>query len=171
MYKNEIKLLKGRIERLDAESFDLEAWKSATVVNLDRIFGPGNRKSAQIEKIRYEQSSWALRDAKGSNNLIDSCKKQGKEVLLAAIEELQFFGVPDEMIKNQDPLKKVVLGALEQELKIAQMRELHVLLNSDISASELKQQVIDKLNSFDHEIIPNVLAGILTAEETRACLD
>jgi hypothetical protein len=51
------------------------------------------------------------------------------------------------------------------------MRELNGLLKSDKKSIELKQQVIDKLNSYDHDIIPNVLADILTADETRACLD
>ena len=90
----------------------------------------------------------------------------------AAIEELEFFGLPDEVIKRQqEPLKKVLLGALEEELKIAQLRELKVLLNADLKIEEMKKQVIEKLNGYDHEMIPNILAGILTAEESKACFD
>ena len=96
----------------------------------------------------------------------------GEEVLRAAIEELEFFGVPEEMVKKQQaPLKKVVFGALEEELKIAQLRALSALLKSDLKPDEMKKQIIEKLNDFNHDIIPNILASILAAEETRDCID
>jgi hypothetical protein len=171
MSKSEIKILRSRIEKLNAEDFDLEAWKSATIVILDRIFGTGNQKSIQISKIKYEQSSWALRDAKGSKNLIDSCKKRGEEVLKVAIEELEFFGLPEETIEqNRAPFQTVIIAALEDELKISQFRALTNLLNSDTPVEELRKKVIEQLNDYGHTTVQDVLSRILTSSETRKFL-
>lgn len=171
MGEREIKILESRIEKLNAPDFDLEAWKGATVVVLDRIFGQDNQKSEQINKIKYEQSSWALRDAKGSKNLIDSCKKRGEEVLRVAIEELEFFGVPEETVEqNRAPFKAVIVSALEEELKISQFRSIQNLLDSDMAVEKLKEKVIAQLNEYGHTVVQDILAHILTAEETRKFL-
>jgi hypothetical protein len=168
MKQGEIELLQRRIAALQEEGFDLEAWKSATMVLLDRIFGPGNQKAAHIEKIRYEQSSWALRDAKGSKNLIESCKKQGEEILKVAIEELQLVGLPaDDEDGMQDVLARVVTHALENELKVAQLREVVAVLKSDRKPEDLGKAVLEKLREFGHETVPGILTAILTAPETR----
>jgi len=166
--KKAIQLLGSRIEKLEAEDFDLKAWKAGTVVMLERIFGADSQKTREIEKIKYEQSSWALRDAKGSEKLIDSCKRRGAEILHVAIEELQYFSLPDDQTDDKrEILQKVVQGALEKELKIAQMRELKQLLNSDVEEKEMRAKVIELLNSFGHEVVPNILAFILCDQDTR----
>jgi hypothetical protein len=171
MKEGEIELLQRRIAALQEDAFDLEAWKSATMVLLERIFGSGNQKAAQIDKIRYEQSSWALRDAKGSKKLIDSCKKQGEEILKVAIEELELVGLPnDQSGAQRDVLARVVTEAFEQELKVAQLREFVALLKSDRNQDDLRKAVMDKLHEYGHDSVPNILVRILTAKETRESL-
>ncbi len=166
--KKAIQLLTSRIEKLEAEDFDLKAWKSGTIVMLERIFGSDSQKTREIEKIRYEQSSWALRDAKGSEKLIDSCKRRGAEILRVAIEELQYFSLPDDQTDDKrEILQKVVQGALEKELKIAQMKELKQLLNSDLEEKEMRAKVTELLNGFGHEVVPNILGFILCDPDTR----
>ncbi len=161
-------ILKSRIEKLENENFDLEAWKAGTLVILERIFGPDSQKAREIEKIKYEQSSWALRDAKGSERLIDSCKRRGEEVLRAAIEELQYLGTEEDKLgKQKEIFRNVILGALENELKIAQLRELRQLLDSDIEEKEKRAKVIELLNSYGHDVVPNMLGSILVHPMTK----
>lgn len=168
MKEGEIALLNRRIEALHEEGFDLEAWKSATVVLLERIFGPDNQKAVQIEKIRYEQSSWALRDAKGSKKLIESCKKQGEEILKVAIDELQLVGLPED---DTDAIRgsgaRVVERAFENELKVAQLREVISLLKSDKKTADIEKEVLDKLRGYGPDVVAGVLGRILTAPEIR----
>ncbi len=165
-------MLKSRIDKLDSENFDLEAWKAGTLVILERIFGPDNQKAREIEKIKYEQSSWALRDAKGSEKLIDSCKRRGREVLDVAIEELQYLGRQNDGLERQKEIfKSVVAGALENELKITQLRDLKKLMAADIDEKEKREKIIELLNGFGHEVVPNILGFILAHPLTRENLE
>ncbi len=91
MAKKEISILKKQIERLEVKDFDLEAWKKFTIVMLARIFGNTSEKIRQIESIEYEYSSWSLRDTSGSSEYLESCKKLGRKILEASIEELETF--------------------------------------------------------------------------------
>lgn len=171
MYENEVKLLRNRVEKLTAEGFDLEAWKDGTIVLLNRIFGEDNQKSRQIEKIRFELNSWSLRDAKGSKNLIESCKKRGEEILQVAIEELENFGLPTDVLEQQqEPFKKVIINALEESLKVAQMREIKLLLATNEKEDELKKKVLNKLESYGATVIPDMLANILVSKESRTAI-
>ncbi len=171
MYENEVKLLRSRIEKLSSEGFDLEAWKDGTIVLLNRIFGEDNQKSRQVEKIRFELNSWSLRDAKGSKNLISSCKKRGEEILQVAIEELENFGLPEDVVEqHQEPFKKVIVAALEESLKVAQLKEIKLLLATNEKEDALKKKLLSKLESYGNDTVPDVLASILVNKESRKVL-
>lgn len=166
--KKEIALLQKQIDKLESEDFDLEAWKAGTIILLERYFGIDNQKIRQIEKIKYDQSSWALREAKGSKNMMDTCKKQGKEVLLIAIDELANFGLPNEIAEAQSaPFKNVIVKALEDELKMSQYREVLRILDSDKKYVEKQKELIDTLNEYGHDCTENLLASILLNNETK----
>ena len=92
MATNEIKLLKQQIEKLEAKDFDLSAWKKFTIVFLARIFGDDSPKIKQIEKIESDYSSWSLRDTSGSSSNVNKSKKLAREILEAAIAEIEIFG-------------------------------------------------------------------------------
>lgn len=167
----EIQLLQKQINKLGNEDFDLEAWKSGAIIILERFFGAENQKIKQIEKIKYDQSSWALREAKGSKNMMDACKKQGKEVLHIAMDELEHFGLPEEISEAQStPFKTIIIQALENELKIAQYREVVRIIDSDIKIKEKQKELIEKLNSYGHDFAENILASILLSEQTKQYL-
>ena len=166
-HTKEIQLLQKQIDKLNAPDFDLGAWKSGTIILLERLFGANNQKIAQVEKIKYDQSSWALREAKGSTNMMETCKIQGKEILLISIDELENFGLPRDVVAAQAaPFKTVILKALENELKISQHREVLRIIGSDKNYTEKQKELIETLNDYGHDCVANILASILLAEET-----
>jgi len=171
MKTQEVEILKKQIKKLDDPDFDLQAWKTGAIILLERLFGPGNQKISQMEKIKYDQSSWALREAKGSKNMMDTCKKQGREILDIAIEELAHFGLPEEIEEAQAaPFKLTIVQALENELKISEYRQIVRIIESDKKFEEKKKELIDALNNCGHDVAENVLASILLHEETKKYL-
>ena len=90
-----IKLLKKQIEKLESEDFDLEAWKSSAISVISRVFGKEDIRSEQIEKLKIDYSSWALRDSNANYKPVESAKRMGREILLTAIEEIELFGAPE----------------------------------------------------------------------------
>ena len=108
----EIKLLEQQLEKLNDKDFDLDAWKQYMVVLLSRIFGDNSTKINQIEKIEYDFSSWALRDTTGKSEYMETCRKLGREVLQASIDELKTFGLPEsENQEKQSIPSKIVTEA------------------------------------------------------------
>mgnify|MGYP000326093781 CR=1 FL=1 len=79
--KKSIEVLQAQIAKLEEKEFDLNAWKNFTVLLLERIFGLNTKKISAIEKIKYDQGSWVLRDETGYTNSMEACKKLGREVL------------------------------------------------------------------------------------------
>ncbi|MFO8129116.1 MAG: hypothetical protein R6T99_04345 [Bacteroidales bacterium] len=155
MAEKEIELLKKQIEKLDKKGFDLEAWKKYTIVIIARIFGDHSEKIRQIEKITYDYSSWALRDTTGDSSYLETCKKLGREILEASIDELEAFGVPRKEEGSQ--FFRIIYEALEDELKGSQVKEIRNILGSE----EDKAKVMEKLKSYGTEVAPAVLASIL----------
>ena len=171
MILKETELLQKQLKKLDAEDFDLDAWKTGAIIVLERIFGPKNQKIAQIEKIKYDQSSWALREAKGSKNMMDTCKKQGREILGIAIDELEHFGLPHEIEEaHAAPFKSTIVQALENELKISEYREIVRIIDSDKKLGEKKKDLIDALNNYGHDVADNILTSILLSDQTKKYL-
>jgi hypothetical protein len=171
MKDQEIKMLQKQVSKLESDDFDLEAWKTGAIIILERIFGSGNQKIAQLEKIKYDQSSWALREAKGSKNLMETCKKQGKEILEIAIDELRHFGLPEEVADAQAaPFKSVIVQALENELKISQYREVVRIIDSDKKLVEKQKELLDTLHNYGHDVAENILSSILLSELTNKYL-
>ncbi|NTV84376.1 MAG: hypothetical protein HGA23_08775, partial [Bacteroidales bacterium] len=65
MPTKEITLLRDLIDRLDIKPFDLQSWKTNSMMVLGRIFGETSRKVDLIRNIQPDFSSWSLRDATG----------------------------------------------------------------------------------------------------------
>jgi hypothetical protein len=162
---NEIKLLEGQIKKLESSDFDLKAWKQYTILILERIFGGDNIKIKQIERIEADYSSWSLRDASGKSSHMETCKRLGKEILQAAIDEISLLGIPDDKLQANDsfPLK-VISNALESELKVAQIRELIALINNNADPVKRRNEVTSKLNEFGVNCSSSILATILADE-------
>ena len=161
MAKKEIAILKKQIEKLEVKDFDLEAWKKFTIVMLARIFGDTSEKIRQIESIEYDYSSWSLRDTSGSSSYLDSCKKLGRKILEASIEELEAFGLPDRSGED-DKFFRVIVEALQDELKGSQFRQLKDVILKTKDEDEMKDKVREILNDYDTGVPVDILTSILT---------
>lgn len=157
-----IELLKKQIEKLKEKDFDLEAWKNYTIILLGRIFGEGNQKIKQIEKIEYDFGSWSLRDTSGSSEYMESCKKLGNVILEASINEIENFGLPEkDQAGRSEKVIEIILTAIEDELTGSQMREVKKLLTSTDSGKVKKDKLIIKLKSLNNENLARIIANII----------
>lgn len=161
MPKKEISILNKQIERLDVKDFDLEAWKKFTIVMLARIFGDTSEKIRQIESIEYDYSSWSLRDTSGSSAYLESCKKLGRKILEASIEELETFGLPDRAAES-DRFFHIIIESLQDELKGSQYRQLKDVILKTKKDDELRDKVREILNDYDTGVPVDILTAILT---------
>lgn len=146
MDKNFIKLLTNQIHKLELEDFDLEAWKSSTVSVLSRVFGKSDPRIGQIEGLKIDYSSWALRDSNSKYKPIESCKRKGKEILVTAIEEIETFGIdqPKHELFPKDFLKE---------------EEIEILLSGSNKTKKLK--ILKKLKKED---LQDLLLQLLSAD-------
>ncbi len=162
MPDKEIQLIKAQIDKLAAKGFDLDAWKKATIIILARIFGESSLKVKQIESIEYDYSSWSLRDTTGSNNYLDSCKKLGREILQASVDELETLGLPKEDVTTEE-FFLVITNALQDELKGSQVKEINQILASGESPETKRGQILEKLKEYGSDISHDILSNILTS--------
>ena len=156
MAEKEIALLKEQLARLDEKKFDLEAWKNHTLIFLERIFGRENSKINLIKELRYDYSSWNLRDtaAAGKTKDKDPVKMQAREILTATITELEKLGLP----KNKLESEKIWV-LLKDELTGKQAKEIEEILNSN---QENKMENIRKtLENLGQENLATVIAKLL----------
>ncbi len=161
--QNAIKVLQDQIEKLGAKDFDLNAWKNFTILLLERIFGQKTQKIDAIQKIKYDQGSWVLRDETGYTNSMEACKKLGREILEEAIVELETFGAPEETI-HTIPFDSI-MNALQDELTGSQFREIKKALEEERQIEDLKKILVTKLKGFGSESVYAIVANILSIEE------
>jgi len=104
--KKYIKLLDRQIDKLLDSDFDLDAWKSSTIYILTLIFGSDDPKIREVNDLKIDYSSWALRDSRSDYKPIETCKKKGREILEIARDEIELFGIPQP--DSNGPLKEVL---------------------------------------------------------------
>ena len=170
---NEVKLIRAQIDKLFEKRFDLEAWKTLTIVLLERIFGNESVKIKQIESLKYDYSSWALRDASGVENNMDTCKKSGMNILEAAIFELEQFGaVPVETGEQTESVvnAKRIVEFVDDELKGSQLKAIMEILESKDAPDDMKSRLVGKLKEFGYDVSSNILASILLFPEITKIL-
>lgn len=167
----EIKLLQEQIDKMDVKDFDLNAWKQYTIIILARIFGEQSQKIKQIDEIEYDYSSWSLRDTSGLSSNMETCKKLGKEILTASINELKVLGMPE---KDTVPEKHIAVGvissSLENELKGSQYKEIVTIVNAEMNSEKKKKELQKVLKRYGSDIAELVLAEILANQELRNML-
>lgn len=166
----EIELLQAQIDKLNNRDFDLDAWKQYTVVLLSRIFGENNPKVHQIDKIEYDFSSWSLRDTTGKSAYMETCKKLGREVLQASIDELHAFGLPELKEGPRTVPVEVIIRALEEELKISQFRKIKAIVTSDLDIEIKKKELLEMIRSFDAGFSDHFVLNLLTDPELTTAL-
>ncbi|WP_339784300.1 MAG: hypothetical protein ACMVP2_10900 [Imperialibacter sp.] len=116
--------------KLNEKEFDLEAWKASAVSLFSRTFGASDPKIKQIQDLKIDYSSWALRDAPSTYHPLESCKNLGREVVLSAIDEIELFGLPE-----QKDLRKL-LGEVYLE---AEVKQIVALAGVEKKEAELKK--------------------------------
>lgn len=162
MNEKQIVLLEEQIEKLEQKNFDLTAWKTHTSIILARIFGEDSQKIKQIEKLEYEYNSWALRDTSGHSAYLDSCKKLGREILEASINEIEVLGAPGKLSDKAGKMDiSVFLDALNDELKGSQYKSLLKTLKSNINPDEKKRVVHEIIREIGEETNRAILESIL----------
>jgi len=156
MAEKEIALLKEQINRLNEKSFDLEAWKNHTIIFLERIFGKDNSKIKMIKDLRYDYSSWSLRDtaAAGKSKDKDPVRLQAEELLEAIIAELENLGLPQEKPGN-DRLWEL----LQDELTGKQVKEIQTLVESE--DQEKKDKIANILAIMEKDDLAQTVAKLL----------
>jgi hypothetical protein len=159
----EIELLEVQIEKLNNKDFDFKVWKQYSIMLLSRIFGDDDQKVKQISVLDIDYSSWSLRDASGRTSQIDTLKKIGKEILQVAIEELRSFGLPVRKSLNVSGISAdEIILAMENELKISQLKELIHLINSEMTDDIKKIEIVKMLQGCSEQASVNILGSILT---------
>ena len=111
-----IALLKKQIEKLSNDDFDLEAWKTSAITVLHRIFGETDPRAKQVDQLKIDYSSWALRDSNAKYKPVETAKRKGKEILNTAIEEIEIFGALNDD-SSPDAISKEVLDMNEDQRK------------------------------------------------------
>lgn len=166
MKEKYITLIKEQIAKLDDKDFDLNAWKARTNIILARIFGDNNQKIRQINEIKYEYGSWSLRDISGSETAEDICKKLSKEILDAAVDELENFGVPEKKISEQDKaVTENVVNSFKDHLTGAQVKEMKKILTTSENEEVRKKQILEIFNRQGSDTLAKIIAGIIMDEE------
>ena len=154
MIEKEIALINKQLESLNMKNFDLEAWKSHTIIFLERIFGKESSKVRMIKELNYNYSSWSLRDAAGTGKDTDPVILKAREILEATKLELEHLGIPKQEEEN---LK--IWSLLEEEMTGKQIREIKLILQSD--EPEKMEKIANIIYALDKENLAVVLAKLL----------
>ena len=157
MVKKEIELLNSQIEKLHLTGFEFEAWKKYSMLILTRVFGKDDPKVSQLQSIEFEFNSWSLRDASGNESYEEGSKKLAKEILQAAIDELNIYGLPKTTNKKAQVDDKLI-SVIMDEFKGSQVKQLKEILSSDENELEKKRRVKEIVE----EITDSARIGILT---------
>ena len=164
MVKKEIELLNIQIKKLDADDFDFESWKKYSVIILARIFGNKDQKIKQLENIDFEFSTWSLRDASGNESYEEGSKKLAAEVLKAAIDELNIYGIPKTYNENSETNTSELLNIILDEFTGSQVKKLTKILSSRENKAEKKRRVkelVEEMGEFSsYDIITNILTKL-----------
>ncbi|OFX56816.1 MAG: hypothetical protein A2066_17640 [Bacteroidetes bacterium GWB2_41_8] len=154
MVEKEIALINKQLESLTAKNFDLEAWKSHTVIFLERIFGKESSKVRMIKELNYNYSSWSLRDAAGTGKDADPVILKAREILEATKLELEHLGVPKQEEENSK-----IWSLLEEEMTGKQIKEIKLVLQSD--EPEKMEKIANMIYNLEKENMAVVLAKLL----------
>ena len=156
MAQKEIELLQLQINKIEDKGFDLESWKIYTIGLLDRIFGHQSHKIDQIKELKYDYSSWSLRDTSGSQ---DSIKKRAKVIIESAINELNQFGLPD-MKKKEEPTN-LIAEILKDELKGSEYKRITSIINENENDEIKSKHLTELLDDMDAKTKDQIILNLM----------
>ena len=114
-----IAVLNKQIDKLDDDGFDLEAWKSSAQSRLSSIFGDKDPRIKQINDLKLDYGSWALRDSNSKYKPVETCKKKVKEIIESLIDEIEIVGLPEDHEEEDlvERLEKAVSDDVGEKIK------------------------------------------------------
>ena len=130
-----MQLIQRLIEKVNQDDFELEAWKSGTITILHRVLGETTPHIKQIDTLKIDYSSWALRDSNSTYNPIETCKKKGKAILEAALDEIEILGVTEKE-------KETTYTKLATELKAEEIQSLQSEERSKVLGGMKKEKLV-----------------------------
>jgi len=155
MERDVSKLLKAQLKKLNSKDFDLEAWKSSTSAVLSIAFGADDPHVHEIQKLKIDYGSWALRDAKASYDPMVTCKKIGKEVVEIALSQLG----------DREELTSDLNSILESQLMDKSLKEIRKVLRSSKSDSKKGEKLQEILKGLDNDNLASILAQMILKSE------
>jgi hypothetical protein len=90
-------ILNDLLNEIGKKEFDLEAWKMKAVMVFSKFFGHGDEKIGFIKNLRYDFSSWALRDSSGGKQP-DSVKENARRIIETALLEISLSAGDGNMV-------------------------------------------------------------------------
>ncbi|MEN6456994.1 MAG: hypothetical protein ABFD10_22295 [Prolixibacteraceae bacterium] len=154
MTDKEITLLKAQREKLSGKTFDLEGWKSQTLLLAQRIFGKEHLVLKMLNDLKYDYSSWHLRDVTGNKETEDPVRIQARQILDAAMTELETLGVP-----SGEKQAREVWNILEEELTGKQVKELQDILSG--GGEGCLEKIKEKLNALKKEDLILIISRMM----------
>jgi len=164
---NELKEEKQKIR----DSFTLTDWKNKATNLIIRIYGNDSAQQAQVEGLRY------IPGYTGGSN-VEQRRQQGNELIDALIKEIQRFGLPEIVRKQENGLNisitqsqnqktkvsiSLFIESIQDELTGTQLKELQEIIADDsIERNKKKSKIVDKLKQFGSDVASNILSNILT---------
>jgi len=154
MAGKQIEMIRELIDRLNDKKFDLEAWKNHAEIYLEQIFGKDSSVIKMIRELKYDYSSWNLRDVSGAGKPANPVIVKAREILEAAAVSLQQFGIPEKQTESSRAWQ-----LLEEELTGKQLKDLHAVIQSEDAGKQEKLATI--IGTLDHEVLAKIIAGTL----------
>ncbi len=161
MTDKQIELLRKQLDSLQAKDFNLDAWKTSTKLVLERIFGPGNPKAREIEKIHYDLSSWSLRDSLGAASTLEGCKRTARAILDACILELETLGDAGQAALQKTIDANILAGMLENHLTVARLRKLREIAQAEKGQADKVRDIREFLEGLGEEEALDMLSEFL----------
>jgi hypothetical protein len=100
-------ILSDLLNEIGKKEFDLEAWKMKAVMVFKMFFGPGDEKIGFIKNLRYDYSSWALRDSAGGKQP-DTVKENARRIIETALLEISLSEKSENLVF--DTIKEELTG-------------------------------------------------------------
>ena len=174
-----IKAIRDKIEKLSAvvNHSQYDNWKKTTSSTLSNIYPNKEIIISKFESIK----SWVT-VFNGSGDRTSHAKIEAKDYLDSLISDIENFGLPHLLEKNQkEPLSvnvhqhneqnqstqvninfELIIEVIKGELRSSEIEELKEILGADIDPKIKKKNFIEKIKSFGSDVASNILANILT---------
>lgn len=135
-------IINDLLNEIGKKEFDLEAWKMKATMVFTKFFGTDDEKIGFIKNLRYDFSSWALRDSSGGKQP-DSVKENARRIIETALLEISL-----------SESENLVLDTLQEELTGKEFSSLMSLVEkSESLASDLNEYFINLTPSKKEQIL------------------